>query len=86
MKVELSLFGAFKAHDPGARIELEVPEGARVADLREALDRHAREHWPSYRPELLKVSAFASETAVMRDAEALVPGVAMAVLPPVSGG
>lgn len=86
MKVELSLFGAFRSHDPGARLELEVPEGAQVSDLREALDRHARAHWPDYRPELLKASAFASETTVMRDSEALQPGVAMAVLPPVSGG
>ena len=86
MKVELSLFGAFRSHDPGARVVLEVPEGARVADLREALDRHARAHWPAYRPELLKASAFASETTVLRDAEAVPVGVAMAVLPPVSGG
>ena len=86
MKVELSLFGAFRSHDPEARVVLEVPEGARVADLRAALDRHAREHWPTYRPELLKVSAFASETTMLRDAEPLPEGVTMAVLPPVSGG
>lgn len=86
MKVELSLFGAFRSHDPGARVVLELPEGARVADLRAALDRHAREHWPDYRPGLLKASAFASEAAVLRDAEPLPPGVPMAVLPPVSGG
>ena len=86
MKVEVSLFGAFRSHDPGARVVLDVPEGARVADLREALDRHARAHWPAYRPELLKASAFASETTVLRDAEAVPEGVAMAVLPPVSGG
>lgn len=86
MKVELSLFGAFRSHDPGAKLVLDVPEGARVADLREALDRYAREHWPAYRPELLKASAFASETTVLRDAEPLPPGVPMAVLPPVSGG
>lgn len=86
MKVELGLFGAFRSHDPGARVVLELPEGARVADLREALDRHAREHWPAYRPELLKASAFASETTVLRDADAVPAGVAMAVLPPVSGG
>ncbi|MEN1959320.1 MoaD/ThiS family protein [Luteimonas sp. MJ246] len=86
MKVQLSLFGAFRAHDPAAQVELEVPDGARVSDLREALEQHAREHWPAFRPELLKASAFASERTVMRDAEALVHGVAMAVLPPVSGG
>lgn len=86
MKVDVSLFGAFRELDPGARVELEVPEAARVADLRAALDAHARAHWPGYRPELLKVSAFASEHAVLRDADPLPPGVPMAVLPPVSGG
>jgi len=86
VKVELSLFGAFRSHDPTAKLVLEVPADARVSDLREALDRHAREHWPAYRPELLKTSAFASETTVLRDAEPLPPGVPMAVLPPVSGG
>lgn len=86
MKVEVSLFGAFRSHDPGARVVLEVPEGARVSDLREALDHHARAHWPAYRPELLKASAFASETTVLRDAEPVPAGAMMAVLPPVSGG
>lgn len=86
MKVRLNLFGAFRSHDPAATLELDVPEDARVADLREALDAHARAHWPGYRPELLKASAFASETTVLRDAEPLPAGVAMAVLPPVSGG
>lgn len=86
MKVTLKLFGAFRSHDPGATVQLELPEGARVADLRAALDAHARAHWPGYRPELLRASAFASETAVLRDAEALPGGVPMAVLPPVSGG
>ena len=86
MKVEVKLFGAFRAHDSGATLELDVPDEARVADLREALDRYARAHWPAYRPELLKASAFASETTVLRDAEHVPEGVAMAVLPPVSGG
>ncbi|NLA68825.1 MAG: MoaD/ThiS family protein [Gammaproteobacteria bacterium] len=86
MKVELSLFGAFRSHDPGARVQLELPDGALVADLRRALDRHARAHWPEYRPELLGASAFASETTVLRDAEPVPVGVPMAVLPPVSGG
>jgi molybdopterin synthase sulfur carrier subunit len=86
MKVEVSLFGAFRSHDAAARVVLDIPEGARVSDLRQALDRHAREHWPGYRPELLKASAFASETTVLRDAEVVPAGIPMAVLPPVSGG
>ena len=46
MKVELSLFGAFRSHDPAAKLVLDASYGGRVADLRHALDRHARAHWP----------------------------------------
>src|SRR5690606_26370194 len=42
VKVDVSLFGAFRELDPGARVELEVPEAARVADLRAALDAQDR--------------------------------------------
>ncbi|WP_338064836.1 MoaD/ThiS family protein [Thermomonas paludicola] len=86
MKVELSLFGAFRDCDPTAQVALVLPEGARVADLRAALDAHGRARWPGFNPALLARSAFASETRVLRDAEALPADGKMAVLPPVSGG
>lgn len=86
MKIELSLFGAFREFDARERIELEVPETARVADLRAALQRYGEAQWPAFKPGLLARSAFASETAVLRDAEALPTDGRMAVLPPVSGG
>ena len=37
MKVQVSLFGAFRSFDPGALVELEMADDARVADLRQAL-------------------------------------------------
>lgn len=86
MKVHLSLFGAFREFEPAAEVTLELPHGARVADLRAALDAHARNHWPNHRPSLLERSAFASETAVLRDAEVVPEDGRMAILPPVSGG
>ncbi|MEJ5207868.1 MAG: MoaD/ThiS family protein [Lysobacteraceae bacterium] len=86
MKVEVSLFGAFRDHEPGAQVVLELPEGARVAELRAALLDYAQAHWPAFRPGLLQRSAFASETTVLRDNELLPADGRMAVLPPVSGG
>ncbi len=68
MKIEVKLFGAFCDHQPDARLELELADGATVADLRRALEAHAVDHWPGLKPELLAYSAFASERAVLREA------------------
>ncbi len=86
MKVQVSLFGAFRSYEPAAIVMLDVPEGACVADLRAALEQHGAAHWRDFRPALLRCSAFASETAVLREADALPADGRMAVLPPVSGG
>lgn len=86
MKVEVSLFGAFRDYEPSAQVTLELPDGAQVSDLRAALHEHAQAHWPAFRPGLLQYSAFASETSVLREHEPLPADGRMAVLPPVSGG
>lgn len=86
MKIELSLFGAFRDYDPASRVELQLGEGATIADLREALRRYAQAHWPAFRPGLLTSSAFASEQSVLRDRDPVPADGRVAVLPPVSGG
>lgn len=86
MRVELALFGAFRQFDPGASVVLEVPDDARVAELRSALAAHAAKHWPGFHPGLLERSAFASEREVLRESEPIPAERRMAVLPPVSGG
>lgn len=86
MKVELSLFGAFREYHSGEQITLDIPDGARVAELRAAVHRHGLAHWPTFKPGLLERSAFASEVQLLRDAEAIPADGKMAVLPPVSGG
>lgn len=86
MKVQVSLFGAFRSYEPAALVALELPDGARVSDLRAALEAHGVAHWPDFKPALLKRSAFASETAVLREADLVPEDGRMAVLPPVSGG
>lgn len=86
MKIEVKLFGAFRDHQPDARVPLELADGATVADLRAALAAHAAAHWPGFRPALLDYSAFASDTSVLRETDPIPADGRMAVLPPVSGG
>lgn len=86
MRVEVSLFGAFRDYEPGALVVLDIPPGARVADLRSALAEHGRAHWSGFKEGLLQRSAFASEACVLRDHEALPEGERIVVLPPVGGG
>lgn len=86
MDVEVKLFGAFRDCQSQPQLRLTLPDGATIADLRAALDAHGRAHWPAFKPALLARSAFASESCVLRDGEAVPAGVSMAVLPPVSGG
>jgi molybdopterin synthase sulfur carrier subunit len=86
MNIEVKLFGAFRDHQPDARVALELAEGATVADLRRALEAHAAAHWPAFNPKLLAYSAFASDKSVLRETDALPADGRLAVLPPVSGG
>ena len=86
MNVTLRLFGAFRQYDASGQVQLELPTAARVADLRSALDAYGRAHWSGFKPELLRVSAFASADEVLRDAEPLPADGELAILPPVSGG
>ena len=86
MRVELQLFGAFRQYQTQPMVALELPEGACIADLRDAVDAYGKTHWQAFQPALLARSACASDTRVLRDGEALPADGKMAVLPPVSGG
>ncbi len=86
MKVTVSLFGAFRDYEPGAVVTLDMADDACVADLRDALARYGVTHWPNFRQGLLQVSAFASETTMLRQYEKLPDDGRVVVLPPVSGG
>lgn len=86
MKIELDVFGAFRDFVPQGRLELEVANDATIGAVREALAAHASRHWPAFRAGLLASSAFASEHAVLRDADTVPDSGRLAVLPPVSGG
>lgn len=86
MKIEIGLFGALREYEPGARLELDVPAAGTIADVRAALMQHGRAHWPGFREGLLQRSAFASERAVLREADPVPEDRRLTVLPPVGGG
>ncbi len=86
MKVNVSLFGAFRDAAASPRIELELGEGRRIADVRAAMHAHLSAHWPQFRPGLLRYSAFADSQSILRDDDPLPADGEVAVIPPVSGG
>ncbi len=80
--ISVRLFGAFRQGNPESSLTVEIPEGGRVTDLRQAMesalpDDNARS--------LLKASAFATDSAVLDDDD-IVPDREVSILPPVCGG
>lgn len=86
MIVSIQLFGAFRQFHHGEELQLACPGVTTVADVRAALDAYGVAHWPGYRPGLLRTSAFASPTTLLRDGHPVPDDGRLAVLPPVSGG
>ena len=86
MKVEVSLFGAFRDYEPGALVVLEIPADSKVVDLRSALSAYGRAHWTGFKEGLLQRSAFACDACILRDHEPLPKDEHIVVLPPVGGG
>lgn len=86
MKTRITLFGALREADPSGCVELDVPPDSTVAGLRQCLIEHLRRHAPSIPAELVQRCAFATDEEILHDHRAVPEGVALAVLPPVSGG
>lgn len=86
MNVAIQLFGAFRQFQQADELRLACPGARSIADVRAAFDAHASANWPGYHPTLLRTSAFASTSCVLRDADPIPEDGRLAVLPPVSGG
>ena len=84
--VTVSLFGASRDLHPQPRVQLDLPEDARVGDLRRALPGCFVHAEPTRVAALLAASALASDSTLLRDADALPADGRLALLPPVSGG
>ena len=87
MKIEIHLFGCFSEFEPDSLLRLDLPEaGLKVADARAAVQTYGEQHWPRFKPDLLRVSAFASEDSLLRDGASIPADGRLCLLPPVSGG
>ena len=86
MMVRIALFGALREADPRGYLELDVPPGSTIAELRERLAAHLREHAPAVNAGLVRISAFASEEEILHNHREVPENLELAVLPPVSGG
>lgn len=84
MNIRLAMFGAFRAYAESGEIALDLPEGAKVADLRAALAA-AFAPWPEAAA-LVNCSVFADAEDILAEADGLDGRTGLAVLPPVSGG
>lgn len=81
MKIQLRLFAVAKQMAGRDSIELELPEGATIAELRHELGDRV--------PELSGLTAqmmFAIDAEYAADDDTIGPGADLACIPPVSGG
>lgn len=81
MKIHLIAFASAGDALGASEMDLEMPEGSRVADLRARLDRD----YPALGP-LWPRLAVAVDGRIVSGSEPLAAGVEVALLPPVSGG
>lgn len=86
MNCRISLHGALREADPSGTITLDTPPDCTVADLREALLIHLREHAPQVSEGIIRRSAFATSETILHDHQHVPADGELAVLPPVSGG
>lgn len=81
-QIRVQLFGEFRNHHTQDRIEIEIQDGCKVADLRTALQNVLG---PTSL-DLLASSVFADAEQILNEQSVLQPFSEIAVLPPVCGG
>lgn len=85
--LSISLFGAFRPFSDGADIIVEVPHGATLSQVRQALTETLKHKNPGFNQEaLITISALADEKEVLREHATFTRDAALAILPPVCGG
>lgn len=86
MRISIQLYGAFRQFQEAGTLDLDCPGAATINDVRVAMDAYGQSHWHGYSPGLLRTSAFATETEILRTSNAIPADGRLAVIPPVSGG
>jgi molybdopterin converting factor small subunit len=86
INVEVSLFGAFRQLAESS-CHLELPHGASLRDVRDALKKAIAQKHPEFaQKNLLDISALADETTILRNDHVLMQDTKLAIIPPISGG
>jgi len=83
-QISIRLFGAFRQFGDDSAVQVTVPDNARMADLRQALQDHFADNENAL--SLLAASAFATDRAVLDEDDRLPRDEPLAILPPVCGG
>jgi molybdopterin synthase sulfur carrier subunit len=87
IKVEISLFGAFRKFDNGRPFVLIVPQSADLSTIRQELGAELANRYPEFNQHtLINESALADERAILREDYRVERDTRLAILPPVCGG
>jgi molybdopterin converting factor subunit 1 len=81
VKIEVKLFAAARQYAGAESVELELPDGATIADLRQALV----ERYPEGKA-VIQHAMFAVDMEFVSDRQPLNSSAEIACIPPVSGG
>jgi len=80
--ISVAFFAHIRTKAGVDKINLEIPEGTTVAELKSIL----KEKYPGLGPQLVKVMVLVNRKHIYLDDQAIPGGVEVAFLPPLSGG
>lgn len=84
IEVRFRFFGAMREFGTG--LDMEVPAGITVRELKDRLAKELGDTRAAFRPGILAQSAIGDERAVLADSDTIKQSGELAVLPPVCGG
>lgn len=85
--VKIKLFGALRNYSLISTINLEIPNGRNLLELKLILIEYFSNTYPSFRDEeLIKSSVFANDQRILKDEEIIMSNIELSILPPVCGG
>jgi len=85
--ISIHLFGAFRIFLTDTPIVIQVPSGATLADVKNAIGKALVQICPTFdKYALINESALADETQVLQDDTTFTQDAKLAILPPVCGG
>ncbi|MBN8531483.1 MAG: hypothetical protein J0L97_06440 [Alphaproteobacteria bacterium] len=87
MNLTIDLFGAFRAYSAGAPLNLNVPPGITVSEVKKRIGEALLSRHSGFdRHSLVAESALADEKQVLAEDDVVTRDVSLALLPPVCGG